>query len=423
MRGRIFDRGRAERISAAGRTVAQRTPETLTVIRYRAQPTVATIARLASTAIFAYLVALAPPGHTPRPVLAPLTALLVVQVTLYQTLRSAVRRVVAVVAGVLVAVALSAVVGFTWWSLGITIVAALALGYLLRLGDTILEVPISAMLILSVSTTRGEAASGRIIETLIGTGAGLIAGVILAKPRVETAHDAIQDLCRKMADLLDEMAAGLQDGMSADSVSDWLARSRALATEIRRVDEAVRQAEESVVLNPRSLRLPAHAISLPAALATLEHSAITIRGISRTLADLERLGEDEISMRAPDERNSLASVLAELSAAVRDYGSLATQHDAQGRERAESELRRHLDAARDQRDRLSQVLAADPADRPVGWPLRGELVSHVDRLRNELQPEIAEPGRRGIGSRGLPARLGRMQQRLRARMGGVRDER
>jgi uncharacterized membrane protein YgaE (UPF0421/DUF939 family) len=67
-------------------------------------------------------------------VLAALTALLVARVMLYQTLRSAARRVVAVVAGVLVAVALSAVVGFTWWSLGITIVAGLVLGYLLRLG-------------------------------------------------------------------------------------------------------------------------------------------------------------------------------------------------------------------------------------------------------------------------------------------------
>ena len=39
--------------------------------------------------------------------------------------------------------------GFTWWSLGITIAAGLAVGYALHLGDAVLEVPISAMLILS----------------------------------------------------------------------------------------------------------------------------------------------------------------------------------------------------------------------------------------------------------------------------------
>ena len=44
------------------------------------------------------------------------------------------------VAGVLLAVGLAALVGFTWWSLGITIAVALAIGYALHLGDNTLEV-------------------------------------------------------------------------------------------------------------------------------------------------------------------------------------------------------------------------------------------------------------------------------------------
>jgi hypothetical protein len=155
----IFRRRRATQLTAAARVVAQRPPVTLTVVRHRAQPAAATIARLTATAVFAYLIALPVPGVS-RPVLAPLTALLVAQVSLYQTLRSALRRVGSVVAGVLVAVALSALVGFTWWSLGIVIVLALAVGNALHLGDHILEVPISAMLILSSAGTRA-AATGR----------------------------------------------------------------------------------------------------------------------------------------------------------------------------------------------------------------------------------------------------------------------
>jgi hypothetical protein len=56
------------------------------------------VARLTGTAVFAYLAAL-PLPVTPRPVLAPLNALLVAQVSLYQKLRSAVQRVAALVAG------------------------------------------------------------------------------------------------------------------------------------------------------------------------------------------------------------------------------------------------------------------------------------------------------------------------------------
>ena len=105
-------------------------------------------------------------------------------------------------------------VGFTWRSLGITIVAALFIGYALRLGDAILEVPISAMLILSVTAAK-TAATGRIIETLIGAAAGLAAGFVLAPPRVQPTAEAILDLCRTMADLLDQMAAGMRDGNAA----------------------------------------------------------------------------------------------------------------------------------------------------------------------------------------------------------------
>jgi uncharacterized membrane protein YgaE (UPF0421/DUF939 family) len=211
------------RLGATARTVAQRAPETPTVVRSRAQPTAATIGRLATTAIVAYLLALLLPV-TSRPVLAPLTAMLVAQVTLYQTVRNAVRRVASVLAGVLVAVAFSALIGFTWWSLGITIVAGLSLGYALRLGDHILEVPISAMLILSVGT--GTAAESRIIETLLGAAVSLLSGLVFARPTVQPAEEAMGELCERMAALLERMAAGLLAGSVREPSADWLAESR-----------------------------------------------------------------------------------------------------------------------------------------------------------------------------------------------------
>jgi hypothetical protein len=91
-------------------------------------------------------------------------------------------------------------------------------------------------------------------------------------------------------------------------------------------------------------------------------------------------------------RRRLAGVLRGLSAAVRTYGNLATEFDAPRHGVLESELERHLAAARDEQDRLSELLGTDPATRPVGWPLRGELISHLDRLRTEL--EVGKPDRR-----------------------------
>ena len=126
---------------AVARALARRTPVNIDLARIRArsaQPTGAFIVRLTVTAVFAYLLALFQPGSA-RSMLAPLTAVLVVQATVYRTVRSAVQRVISVVAGVLVALALSAALGFTWWSLGLTIAAALAIGSMLRLGDHVLK--------------------------------------------------------------------------------------------------------------------------------------------------------------------------------------------------------------------------------------------------------------------------------------------
>jgi uncharacterized membrane protein YgaE (UPF0421/DUF939 family) len=378
---------RATQISAAARTITQRAPVTLTLARHRAQPAATTILRLAVCAVFAYLVALPVPETSP-PVLAPLTAILVLQVSIYQTLFSAVRRVAAVVTGVLMAFGLSRWMGFTWWSLGLTITLGLAVGYALRLHEAVLEVPISAMLILSVASK--AAATSRITETLIGTAAGLTAGFVLTAPRVQPAGDAIADLAHTMADLLDRMAEGLLDGPVNNSARAWLDQARSLGNEIRRVGEALQQAEESTKLNPRSRRLPYGSVTLRQSLETLEHSAITVRVLARSLLDTTRLAGDDNSANDPRVRRGLADTLRELSAAVRAYGSLGTELDTCRHDMLEAELERHVAAARDRQVRLSELLAAAPAARPVGWPLRGELISHLDRLRSELEAGVPD---------------------------------
>src|SRR5260221_14528038 len=137
------------------------------------------------------------------------------------------------------------------------------------------------MLILSVDTR--SAATSRIIETLVGAGAGLLSGFTLAAPGVQPAEEAVDALCRQMADLLDQMAQGLVDGAALDASGEWLARGRALAGEIRRVDSPLRHAEESDRRYPRRLLLPGVAISLQRTLEVMESAALPIRGLGRSV--------------------------------------------------------------------------------------------------------------------------------------------
>ena len=382
----------------AARAVAKRQAEQLTLVRRRAQPAAVYITRMTLTAVFAYLLALQLPGGSVRSVLAPLTALLVVQATLFHTIRSAVQRVIGVTTGVLAAVAVSAYVPFSWWVFGLLIAGTLALGMALRLREETLEVPISAMLIFSVDSH--AAATSRITETLVGAAAGLAAGLLFAPLRVQPAKDAISDLSRQMSDLLGQMADGLADAPDPRRAAEWLDRTRALRGEIERVDDALSQAEESVRLNPRRLRSPNPAAGLRDGVDTLERAATDLRVLARAVSDSARLDSEDSPVKDPETRARLAAVIAELAASVHAYGQLIEDDpesadaapDSPGESPLSVVLEDHLEEAARRQDRLADVLATDPAKRPEGWPLRGEILAHVDRLRTELEPRpLAAP--------------------------------
>ena len=388
----------SESVGKAAKAVARRQAEQLTLVRRRAQPTAVYIARLTLTAVFAYLVALQLPGGSSRSVLAPLTALLVVQATLFHTIGTAIRRVAAVTAGVLAAVTVAAYVPFSWWVLGLLIAGTLVLGIVLRLREEILEVPISAMLIFSVDSH--AAATSRITETLIGAAAGLAAGLVLAPLRVQPAKDALGELSRQMADLLGQMADGLAEVPDPRRAAEWLDRTRALRGEIERVDDALAQAEESVRLNPRRLRSGDPAAGLRDGVDTLERAATDVRVLARSVADSARIDSDHSPVREADTRARLAAVIAELSAAVRAYGQLleaepvSADFSAFAAEPLTEALEDHLEEAQRQQDQLADLLSTDPAERPEGWQLRGEILAHVDRLRSELEPgRLPDPAR------------------------------
>ncbi|GAB3963923.1 aromatic acid exporter family protein [Actinoallomurus acanthiterrae] len=362
--------------------VPARVVQPFNLVRRQTQPQTALVARLTATAVAAYLVACVLPMTSARPTLAPLTALLVLQVTLYRTVRMAVQRIGSVVGGVLIAVLLANVVGFTWWTLGLVIAAALMLGFALRLGDQVLEVAISAMLILSLPSNFN--AADRVVETLIGAGTGLIAGLILSPLRVQPAEEAVQDLSRRMAELLDRMAMGLRGEPSRDQACDWLRRSRELGREIGRVRRALEDAEDSIKLNPRAVGLVHAGVVLSTGLESLEHFQVYLRGLARAVVDGMRAGDPVYGRHGHE---VLAAALDDLADAIRAYGHMVRSEVAGDPDYAEKELQRALTAAGRHRDDVAGILQNLPVDDAVEWALRGALLVHLDQLINQLRVE------------------------------------
>jgi uncharacterized membrane protein YccC len=207
-------------------------------------------AKATLAAVISWELALRLPGSQP-PVLAPLTALLVTQVTVVQTITGSFQRVASVTAGVLVALGVADLLGLHWWSIGLVIFVSLALGQVLRLGSHRMEVPISALLVLTLGGTPGIART-RVLETLIGAGVGVVVNAALVPPvYVRPAGEAIYELADDMARVLEGAAADLAEGWSGEDAYERLQEARELDREVGEAREAVRQAEDSLRLNPR----------------------------------------------------------------------------------------------------------------------------------------------------------------------------
>jgi uncharacterized membrane protein YgaE (UPF0421/DUF939 family) len=318
------------------------------------------------------------------PLLAPLTALLVTQLTVVETVTGSLQRVGSVVVGVLLAVLLADLLGLQWWSIGLVVFASLAIAQVLRLGEHRMEVPISALLVFAVGGQPG-AAWMRVLETLIGAAVGVVVNVVVAPPvYVQSAGEAIGELAERMARLLRDGGQELLRGFTGEDAYERLRQARQLDDAVGRARQALGRAEDSLRLNPRRRRVGDPSDDLRAALSSLEHSAILVRGLFRSLVDLDTVSGG----RGPDPplRIALARLLEETAGAVRAFGELVSAN-LPGPPANEAPLRRALGRATACRDEVARAMAAGPRDQPGAWQVYGHLLANLDRLLSELDPE------------------------------------
>ncbi|MER0246719.1 aromatic acid exporter family protein [Streptomyces sp. HSW2009] len=355
------------------------------LVKRRRHPAVVQAMRSTAAATIAYAVALQLSSE-PVPLTAPLTALLVVQVTLYATLTTGIRRVNAVVAGVLIAIAFSALVGLSWWSLGMIILASLAAGHLVKVHEFIPEVAISAMLVLGV-TRVANTAWDRVLETLIGAGVGLLFNFLFAPPVwVRTASEHIEDLARRLQDLLQRIGAELGNHTPIDRAAARLHEARRLDNDVARVDAALRQAEDSLRLNPRVKEGKLHRVVLRTGLDTLEICTVVVRVVTRTLTDLAKHRTAE-PLFAPDVADVLAELFDHVADAVASFAVLVTTQVNTDAQDAEDRLAGTLEAADASRARAAVRLLDCVRRDPRQWQLHGALLAEIDRILDELDME------------------------------------
>lgn len=327
-----------------------------------------------------------------QPLLAPLTAMLTVQVTPVSLLASGLDRVVAVVAGVCLAVAFAAVVPLEWWSLGLLIALAITIGQALRLRSNLIEVAISGMLVLGVGTFGAESAAWqRLAETLVGAAVGVAAN-LLFPPKVASADagqaiddlaDSLSGLLNRAAERLADLGAGGQD--VAGAATGWLDEARTITHNIPAVGAALLRAEQGRRFNIRAVGTPDLGPGLRQGLEALEHSAVTIRGMFRALVDATYGAgwtDEEIAV---DVLTGLAQTFRELAAGVDAFGDLVRVEADPAHSTVSSDVQRvriAMEGLHEARARLDDLVLMDSVHELL--ELHTAVLSTVKRLTREM---------------------------------------
>lgn len=329
------------------------------------------------------------------PAFAPFSAVLIVQITAYQSVLQALRYVGAVSVGVSVQGLVGALLGPNLLSFVLVAVAAVAIGRWRRLGEQGPQVATAAFFAfstyaLAASESQGLSELGQILLlVLIGCGVGIVVNVLVLPPlRYRSAEYGIHALGQSLSDLAREVCESLREGeWDKQRTEYWRYRAQRLGPMAAQAQSSVRTAWESTVLHPRRV--------------LRRYREGHYFGVYQQLVDaLERVTHQMASMtRSIDQWNDASEnpahrqfmhrygdFLARFADVTEIYGRL---DEDRVREQLD-ELRAAGDRAHEARDRLEGGAGGD-SSLPLSDPSRpfGILLAEAVRLLDEVDHSFA----------------------------------
>lgn len=328
------------------------------------------VGKTAIAAIIAWFVAsLLLPGALP--VFATVAALLVVQPSVNQSFGKALERTVGVIVGVLVALGIGLIFAGQSWVVLAAVVVAVFVAWALRLTPaSSVQIPISAMLVLSIGAATPGYAVERVVETLLGAVIGLAINAAIVPPlAIGPARLAIVRLGRECADALERLAVSLTSSATRGSLEAMLVEARKLKTLRAAAADAVTRGRDSLAFNPRRSRYRDQLEQDIALAARLDPLVTRILGMTRAVRD----HWDDALIAEP----AVTGIAEEVRRAAHDLRLLV---------RSEREIARDGDGPPTNTSELpaltSPLVIISP--HPEHWILIGSLMEDLRRIREEI---------------------------------------
>lgn len=222
--------------------------------------------------------------------LAVVSALIVVQVTSWQTVRKSIERIVGVIIGVILAVLIAHVLGLNVWTITLLIFVAQIVGVLLQSRGQYLatQIPISAALALVLGATGGSYPLLRMLGAIAGGIVGSLVSLVLSPPvYVFKARDAVADLATQLAGALPGLARAIPGRLSDTETRELYTHIRDLEQRVRATEQAYSLAIDSARLNPWARSARRLLVDYPDVLLALDRLARQMRRIAYTIQEPE----------------------------------------------------------------------------------------------------------------------------------------
>jgi uncharacterized membrane protein YgaE (UPF0421/DUF939 family) len=284
LRGRAAARVR-ERGSVLLEEAAERSRPSLVAERLRANALWLAQAALATS--LAWFIAKEVVGH-PRPVFAPVVALIGVSATLGQRRRYAVEMVIGVALGIGIADALVVAIGDGPVQVGAIVAGAMAVAVAVGGGAILVsEAAVSALLVVTVQPPGSGLSGARFLDSLLGGVVALIVTALLPANPAARARRAAAPLLEELAGTLDDVALALEHG-DAGLADRALARARAL--DASPAAESVAAGEEMLRLSPFARRARARFGRYAVAATQVDTALTSVKALSRASVRGLKLG-------------------------------------------------------------------------------------------------------------------------------------
>ncbi|MFF3979812.1 aromatic acid exporter family protein [Streptomyces sp. NPDC001828] len=236
--------------------------------------------------------------QAPMALMAPWTAIALVQSTVYRSVRAGVQQLALITSGTLIAAAAVSVTHSTTAAIALALPLTTLLGNYTRFGEQGLYASSTALFVLTYGTYSATDIGHRLMESLLGAVVGIVVNALVLPPvHLRGVRDVLPGPPRQAARLARLMADDLEAGHGSDHAQQWKAQSDRLTQALADLRSARSWTQESLRFNPgHRLRRPPGALPAPAWDTSWERIAHHLSSLAGLLAEGTR---DEPALAAP----------------------------------------------------------------------------------------------------------------------------